>query len=83
MDKKYNQISLSKKDYKSEEEFWNIVRDLTRILLNARYEIECYWEDADVYIFNFNFNHHRFDFGTPHITWIDPIMDDIVSIENE
>lgn len=83
MTNKYNQISLNKKDYKSEEEFWNTVRDLTRILLNARYEIECYWKAADVYIFNFNFDHHGFDFGTPHIIWIDSNTENIVPIENE
>lgn len=80
---KYNQIALCQKDYKSEEEFWNAVRDLTKVLLNAHYEIECYWEDMDTYIFNFNLDHRKFDFGIPHIQWIDPSIEDIVPIKEE
>lgn len=83
MDKKYDQISLSKKDYKSEKEFWNTVRDLTKILLDAHYEIECYWEGENIYVFNFNLDHRKFDFGTPYITWIDPNIEDIVPIKEE
>ena len=80
---KYNQIALNQKDYKSEEEFWNTVRDLTKILLNARYEIECYWDGEDIYIFNFNLDHRYYNYGVPYIKWIDPSTEDIVPIEEE
>lgn len=80
---KYNQIVLNQKDYKSEEEFWETIKNLIKILIRVRCEIECYQKSAGIYIFNFNPNHRYYDSGIPHIEWIDPSTEDIVPIEEE
>ena len=80
---KYNQICLCQKDYKSEEEFWETIKNLIKILIRAHCEIECYQKCAGTYIFNFNPNHRYYDSGIPHIEWIDPSIEDIISTKEE
>lgn len=51
---KVNSIALDKRDYETEEEFWNTVATQMRILADAGYTASIRYEDCDIYVIEFD-----------------------------
>ena len=69
MNKIYNEISFSKRDFENEEKFWQTVNTQMRILLENDYIFKVRYEDNNVVEFQFNIDPNLY--GGPSLEWLD------------
>lgn len=67
---KVNRLVLCRDKYKDDAEFWNVVSDATKLLLNADYIFTMRWDEKGLGILCIDYNHADTSYGEIHPYWL-------------
>lgn len=76
---KVNQIVICKDQYKSQEEFQNVIRDAIMVLLNNNYIMTVRYDEKGLGIVAIEYNYAEQEFGDAYPYWLMP--EEIESVE--
>ena len=69
---KVNQIVICKKEYKSQEDFENAIKDVIMVLLNNDYIMTVEYDEKNLGIVLIEYDYKNQEYGEPYPYWLLP-----------
>ena len=81
--RRVNQVTVCKKDYKSEEEFRNAIKDAIMVLLDNNYIMTVRYDEKGCGIVAIDFDYDKQEFGGAYPYWLFPEEYESISWNDE